>query len=505
MEATVSRLLVVDDEPNVLFSLQESLKSDTLEVFTARTAKEGIEHVQRQKPDAVILDVRLPDMSGLDAFDRIRQIDARLPVIIITAFAATETAIQAMKRGAFEYLLKPLDLGTLRTVLAKALEQNRLTHVRALLADEEEPDDVAVDRIIGRSPAMQEVYKEIGRAASQDVTVLILGESGTGKELVARAIYQHGLRSERPFLAINCAAIPETLLEAELFGHERGAFTGADRRRIGKFEQADGGTIFLDEIGDMSPATQAKMLRILQDGRFERLGSSNTIQANVRLIAATNRDLVSMIADERFRQDLFYRLNVFTIALPPLRERRVDIPSMAEHLVKLFNRELGKQVRTISPETMRLLESKEWPGNVRELQATIKYAMVHATGDILTPDCLPAAHRVNTAATVAFSGTETESEAESETGTETEADTDSHDIAQLVRDLIQSGNNEIYQKVISMVDRVVLKEVLNYVRGNQFRASELLGISRNTLRSKIRAAKLAIEKQVWSESDHSGQ
>lgn len=513
MEANVSRLLVVDDEPNVLFSLQESLKSETLEVFTARTAKEGIEFVQRQRPDAVILDVRLPDMSGLDAFDRIRRIDARLPVIVITAFAATETAIQAMKRGAFEYLLKPLDLGVLRTVLAKAIEQNRVTHVRALLADEEEPDDVTVDRIVGSSPAMQEVYKEIGRAASQDVTVLILGESGTGKELVARAIYQHGLRSAGPFLAINCAAIPETLLEAELFGHERGAFTGADRRRIGKFEQADGGTIFLDEIGDMSRATQAKMLRILQDGRFERLGSSNTIQANVRLIAATNRDLDSMIAEDRFRQDLYYRLNVFTIALPPLRERRIDIPIMVERFVKIFNRELGKQVRTISPETMRLLESKEWPGNVRELQATIKYALVHATGDILTLDCLPAALRLDTASTSAPVPAPTsapvfalpEAEPFFESGTAAETESDVLEIARLVRNLIQSGGNDLYQKVISEVDRVVLKEVLNYVRGNQFRASELLGISRNTLRSKIRAAKLAIEKQVWSESDHDGQ
>lgn len=521
MEATVSRLLVVDDEPNVLFSLQESLKSETLEVLTARTAKEGIELAQRLKPDVVILDVRLPDMSGLDAFDRIRQIDARLPVIVITAFAATETAIQAMKRGAFEYLLKPLDLGVLRTVLGKAIEQNRVTHVRALLADEEEPEDVAVDRIVGRSPTMQEIYKEIGRAASQDVTVLILGESGTGKELVARAIYQHGLRSERPFLAINCAAIPETLLEAELFGHERGAFTGADRRRIGKFEQADGGTIFLDEIGDMSRATQAKMLRILQDGRFERLGGSNTIQANVRLIAATNRDLDALIAEERFRQDLYYRLNVFTIALPPLRERRVDIPIMVERFVKIFNRELGKRVRTISPETLRLLESRDWPGNVRELQATMKYAMVHATGDILTLDCLPAPLRAEASSIPTFalpesraypdiepdrqavSGPLPESTPVSES--EPEPESEERDITRLVRGLLQSGENDLYQKVISTVDRLILKEVLNAVRGNQFRASEILGISRNTLRGKIRAAKLAIEKQVWSESDHEGQ
>lgn len=488
----MARLLVVDDEPNVLFSLQESLKSDTLEVLTARTAKEGIELVQRQKPDAVILDVRLPDMPGLDAFDRIRRIDARLPVIVITAFAATETAIEAMKRGAFEYLLKPLDLGGLRTVLAKAIEQNRRTHVPALFADEAEPDDVTVDRIVGQSATMQEVYKAIGRAASQDVTVLILGESGTGKELVARAIYQHSRRSDGPFLAINCAAIPETLLEAELFGHERGAFTGADRRRIGKFEQANGGTIFLDEIGDMSPATQAKMLRILQDGKFERLGSSETIQANVRLIAATNRNLDTMIVEDRFRQDLYYRLKVFTIALPPLRERRNDIPLMVERFVKIFNRELGKQVRTVAPETMRLLVSKDWPGNVRELQATIKYALVHATGELLTLDCLPAPLRGEVAPAPPAAAP-------------TEKGTEGLDVGRLVRSLIQSGDHDLYQKVIAEVDRVVLKEVLNSVRGNQFRASEILGISRNTLRSKLRAAKLAVEKQVWSESDQTDQ
>ena len=348
----MAKLLVVDDEPNVLFSMEEGLKSDALDVITARTAREGIELVRRERPDAVILDVRLPDMSGLDAFDRLRQIDPRLPVVVITAFAATETAIEAMKRGAFEYLLKPVDLRQLRDVVAKAIEQGRLTHVRALIDDEEGPDDGAVDRIVGHSAAMQEVYKAIGRVAGQDVTVLILGESGTGKELVARAIYQHGRRSQGPFLAINCAAIPEALLESELFGHERGAFTGADRRRIGKFEQADGGTIFLDEIGDMTPATQAKMLRLLQDGRFERLGGNDTIQTDVRLIAATNRDLEAMIADGRFRPDLYYRLKVFTIALPPLRDRPDDLPLLVQHFVKCLNREMGKQVRSVSPEAM---------------------------------------------------------------------------------------------------------------------------------------------------------
>ena len=490
----MSRLLVVDDEPNVLYSLQESLRSKSLEVVTARTAKEGIELMRSIKPDAMILDVRLPDMSGLDAFDRIRDIDARLPVIIITAFASTETAIEAMKRGAFEYLLKPLDLGLLRTVLNRALEQNRIARVRTLLEDEEEPDDMKVDRIVGRSPAMQEVYKSIGRAASQDVTVLIQGESGTGKELVARAIYQHGRRRLRPFLAINCAAIPETLLEAELFGHERGAFTGADRRRIGKFEQADGGTMFLDEVGDMSPATQAKMLRILQDGKFERLGSSETIQANVRLIAATNRNLESMILDDRFRQDLYYRLKVFTIFLPPLRERQGDIPLLVDRFVKVFNQELGKNIQTIAPDVMEQLITNDWPGNIRELQATIKYALVHATGDVLSSECLPAHFRSDAGAATSPPSV-----------TDSRKETEQFDVSALVNQLLRDGESDIYQKVISEVDRVILKEVLNAARGNQFRASEILGISRNTLRSKLKAAKLAIEKQVWTDSHRDGQ
>ena len=329
-------------------------------------------------------------MSGLDAFDRIRQIDPRLPVIIITAFAATETAIEAMKRGAFEYLLKPVDLRQLRDVVAKALEQGRLTHVPAVFDDEEGPDDGAVDRIVGRFGRDAGGVQGHRPRRRQDVTVLILGESGTGKELVARAIYQHGRRSQGPFLAINCAAIPEALLESELFGHERGAFTGADRRRIGKFEQADGGTIFLDEIGDMTPATQAKMLRLLQDGRFERVGGNETIQADVRLIAATNRDLEAMIADGRFRQDLYYRLKVFTIrAARRCASGRTTCRCWSSTSSRCLNRELGKQVRSVVARGLGLLEAYDWPGNVRELQAAIKYALVQATGEVLTPDCLP--------------------------------------------------------------------------------------------------------------------
>jgi two-component system nitrogen regulation response regulator GlnG len=485
-------LLVVDDEPNVLYSLEKGLQSDSLEVITARTAKQGIAMVEQRQPSAVILDVRLPDMSGLDAFDRIRQIDARLPVIVITAHATTETAIEAMKRGAFEYLIKPVGLQQLREVVTKAIELSRLRHVPAVFGETEQYDDTVVDRIVGRSAVMQEVYKAIGRVASQDMTVLLLGESGTGKELAARAVYHHSRRSDGPFLAINCAAIPETLLESELFGHERGAFTGADRRRIGKFEQANHGTVFLDEIGDMTSATQAKVLRVLQEQRFERIGGNETIQTDVRVIAATNQNLQDLVATGRFRQDLFYRLKVFTIQLPALRERLDDVPLLVDYFIQLFNREIAKQVRAASADTVQVLEKYDWPGNVRELQSTIKYALVHASSEVLTPDCLPENIRIGTS-----------SAPQSRPGSASAAFETV--VADFVRVLLQTGQQEIYQRVCSAVDRRVLDEVLRHARGNQGQAADLLGMSRNTLRTKLRALGLSVEKQLLADSAQDAQ
>jgi two-component system nitrogen regulation response regulator GlnG len=480
-------LLVVDDEPNILYSLTKSLRSAALTVVTAPSAKEGIELVRTRPPDAVLLDVRLPDMSGLEAFDRIRALDPRLPVVLITAHTTTETAIEAMKRGAFEYLLKPLDLHQLRHVVGRAINLSRLRHVPAVFEEDQAspPDTAAVDRIVGRCPAMQDVYKAIGRVAPQDMTVLILGESGTGKELVARAIYQHGPRSQAPFLTINCAAIPEALLESELFGHERGAFTGADRQRIGKFEQADHGTIFMDEIGDMTTATQAKVLRLLQEQRFERVGGNQTIQTQVRVIAATNQDLEELVEAGRFRRDLFYRLRDFTIELPPLRERAGDLPLLVEHFLKALNPVLGKAVRSVAPEAMELLARHSWPGNVRELQSAIKYALVHAAGEVLTPDCLPDHLRQETPAA----------------RTPPAGVGGFLDVAALVAGLLRAGEPDLYRKVTLAVDRVVLDVVLRHVKGNQVQASELLGISRNTLRAKLRALDLAIEKQLLADPD----
>lgn len=472
----MQRLLIIDDEPSVIYSLETGLQTTQLEIITADTAKQGIQLVRNRSPDAVICDIRLPDLNGLEVYNQIREIDPRVPVIMITAYATTDTAIEAMKRGAFEYLLKPLDLPQLRDVVQRALEQSQLARVPAVF-DEEQTEDLTSDRIVGRSAAMHEIYKSIGRVASQDVTVLILGESGTGKELVARAIYQHSHRNHAPFIAINCAAIPESLLESELFGHERGAFTGADRRRIGKFEQARGGTIFLDEIGDMSAATQAKVLRLLQSQQFERVGGNETIHTDVRVIAATNQHLEEMVAGGRFRQDLFYRLNGFTLTLPPLRDRPDDIPLLIEHFRKRVSHKFGRAASSIAPEAMQRLLQHSWPGNVRELQGAIRYAVVKSTGDVLTLESMPESIR-QVAASPALSAGDLQDR-----------------LLLLIRRLIEHREPQIYNTVHSEVDRVLLEEVLLACRGNQVEAAEMLGISRNTLRSKLRMIGLQVEKK----------
>jgi len=471
------KLLLVDDETNLLYSLEQGLAAEDLEVLTASTGRKAIALARDARPDAIILDVRLPDMSGLDVFDAIRANDPKLPVIVITAFAATTTAIEATKRGAFEYLLKPVDLHVLREVLERAIALRRMQLTPALFeADSSVPDS---DLIVGRSAAMQEVYKAVGRVAATDTTVLILGESGTGKELIARAVYQHSPRKDRPFIAINCAAIPETLLESELFGHEKGAFTGADRKRIGKFEQANGGTILLDEIGDMPPATQAKMLRLLQEQTFDRVGGSETIRTDVRVIAATNRSLDTLVTGGRFREDLLYRLNGFTISLPPLRERMDDLPLLVDHFLRLANLKFGKSVRTVTPEADQLIRSHPWPGNIRELQSAIRYAVVQVVGDVITPVSLPSRLREMTKSEPTF----------------TEV-VDRLDIAAFVRRLLQEGSDDIYRQVTQAVDIAVLTTVLQHVGGNQVQASELLGMSRTTLRAKLQQLDLVVEKQV---------
>ncbi len=488
----MAKLLVIDDEPNVLYSLQTTLQSDELTVITADSGQAGLDAARREQPSAVVLDMRLPDMSGLEVYEKLRALEPRVPVIFVTAYTTTETAIEAMRRGAFDYLLKPYDLHQLRTVLEQALEVSRLSHVPAVV-DELSPAETGGDHIVGESAVMQDVYKLIGRVAPQDVTVLIQGESGTGKELVARAIYHYSRRSHMPFLAINCAAIPENLLESELFGHERGAFTGADRRRIGKFEQLDGGTIFLDEIGDMSPATQSKMLRVLQEQRFERVGSNETITTNVRVITATNHNLEQLVAAGRFRSDLYYRLNVFTIRLPSLAERKSDLPVLVNHFLRRMNGELGKRVRHFTDEAMQCLREYRWPGNVRELQSAIKYSMVRASGDVVTVDCLPETLRGSRPSTATTPPVEPL------------ALTTEPSVLQLIQERLRHGETDLYRLVHNDVDRTLLTAVLDHVGGNQLEAAALLGISRTTLRAKLRLLGMAVEKQVTTDFDQDGQ
>ena len=487
-------LLIVDDEQNVLYSLNKGLHADGNTIVTAATGRQAIELVRTAKPDAVLLDVRLPDMSGLETFDQMRQIDSHLPVIIMTAHGTTEMAIEVMKRGAFDYLLKPVKLTELRTLIAQAIEVSRLSRVPAVFEHDE--GAVAVDRIVGQNAAMQRVYKDIGRVAGQDVNVLILGESGTGKELIARAIFQHSPRSQGPFLAVNAAAIPETLLESELLGHERGAFTGADQKRLGKFEQADQGTLFLDEIGDMPLSVQAKVLRVLQDGRFERVGGNETIQTDVRVLAATNQNLDLLVDEGRFRLDLYFRLKVFTIYVPPLRKRLDDLPMLLEYLIKLYNRELNKHVQPVADPIVEMLCRYDWPGNVRELQSAVKFALVRAPGNVLTADCFPDYCRApgENSTSSPMRGLPT-SELQSAVSA------GAFDVGRRFCELIEQGRSDVYHTIENEIDRFLVSQALQRAQGNQVEASRLLGISRTTLRAKLDSLGLSVHKQVQASSD----
>jgi DNA-binding NtrC family response regulator len=467
-------LLVIDDDRLILDCFRFVLPQSEVALHTASSVKEARAKYAALKPDAVLLDVQLPDGSGLDLYRQLRAIDSRTPIIFMTGQGTSETAIEAMRLGAYDYIVKPFDPDNVAALLTRAFDISRLMRVPALLESQDQEE--GGELLLGHCAAMQEVYKAIGRVAPQDVGVLILGESGTGKEMVARAIYHYSKRAQGPFLAINCAAIPEQLLESELFGHEKGAFTGAERRRIGKFEQCNGGTLFLDEIGDMTPLTQTKVLRVLQDQRFERIGGNETISTNVRVVAATNRDLEQLMKSGQFRSDLFYRLNVYTIRLPALRERGADVPLLVEFFLKRFRQELGKDVQTIAPETMELLSRYSWPGNVRELQSVVKQAMLQAGGPVLLPEFLPDPLR-------------------SEMGVSAAPASPAFDIRGSVQRAVQAGSNKVYEEVLHPVERFVLVEVLRYTGNNQSQAARILGITRQTLKNRLAALGLERAKE----------
>jgi nitrogen regulation protein NR(I) len=481
----MSTLLVVDDDRAVLHLVAETFTDTEVKVLTAGTAAECLSALRQHHPDVVLLDIMLPGTSGLDVFRQIHEIDPRLPVIFITAGGTSDTAIEAMTLGAHDYLMKPLDLGKVHQQVHQALEMRRLMHVQVSIPEAElNAYARSGDLLIGRSSEMQEVYKAIGRVAPQDVTVLIRGESGTGKELVARAIYHHSKRAGKPFLAVNCAAITESLLESELFGYEKGAFTGADQRRIGKFEQCNGGTIFLDEVGDMSPLVQSKVLRVLQEQRFERVGGNDTIRTDVRIIAATNRDLETMVNDGKFRSDLYYRLNGFSIDLPPLRKHTGDLAVLIDYFLARFSRELGKEPHTLSPESMALLTKYHWPGNVRELQSVLKQALLQATGPVIIPDFLP--ETVRTAQ-----------------HTPPHAEPDGLPVDELQRFIdhrLESGSSNLYAEALELMEKYLLTRVLRLTEGNQSRAASVLGITRGSLRNKIRSLGISIDQIVRIEN-----
>src|SRR6266853_5633317 len=384
----MDKLLLIDDEADVQYSFGRIFDSSEIELTTASSGEEGLKKIPLIKPDLVIMDIRMGGSNGLETLRRLRQTHAKLPVIMMTAYGSTQAAIEAMKLGAYDYLLKPFDVPKLKQTVAAALNAARAMREVVSYQPLLESEDYDLG-IVGRSEAMQNVFKLIGQLAGTDATALITGESGTGKELVARAIYHHSNRSQQAFLAVNCAAIPEQLLESELFGHERGAFTGATNQRIGKFEQCNRGTVFLDEIGDMTPATQTKILRVLQSGTFERVGGNTPLKVDVRIIAATNKALEQAVAAREFREDLFYRLNVVRVHIPPLRERREDIRLLVNYFLNKFAKDQQRSPKSVTAGVGKALEQYHWPGNVRELENVIRRALVVAKGDGILITDLP--------------------------------------------------------------------------------------------------------------------
>ncbi|MGA1840840.1 MAG: sigma-54-dependent transcriptional regulator [bacterium] len=476
----MSTILIVDDD----FHLREGFKKILAEeghlVYTASSGEAGISLLKKHHIDLIIMDVCLPGISGLETFRVVRKFDSKIPVVILTAFGTTETAIEATKLGAFDYVLKPFEIPEMLSLIERALEAGRF--IRSRVEIDGLPKKTGSDAIVGKHSSMQDLYKAIGRVAPTDATVLIRGESGSGKELVARAIYQHGLRVNKPFIVINCAAIPETLLESELFGYEKGAFTGAVSRRLGKIEQANEGTVFLDEIGDMPLSIQAKILRLLQEKSVERLGGSTLFPVDVRIIAATNRDLEAALTTGRFREDLYYRLKVVTLWLPPLRDRISDVPILAEYFLARFAKEMNIGNSRITEKAKNILKNYHWPGNIRELSNTIQKALIFNPGGPIGPEEI----------SQAISGESLKKDITDQCTNEK--------IRQWIRKAVVSGIREdIFDYFMDHFTKILIHEALLITGGNRTNAAKLLGLSRPTLQSKIEKYKIKIEASIKNE------
>ncbi|MBG0775206.1 MAG: sigma-54-dependent Fis family transcriptional regulator [Desulfovibrionaceae bacterium] len=459
----MASILIVDDDAQLRKSFQRVLAAEGFATRTASSGEDGIKEVAAERPDLVVMDVRLPGMNGLEAFKAMREREPALPVIIMTAYGTTDTAIEATKMGAFDYVLKPFDVPAVLALIDKALSTAVREQRTPEAAGHPQPDV-----LLGRSQAMQDLCKAIGRAAPTDATILIQGESGTGKELIARTLHRHSLRAERPFQVINCVAIPETLLESELFGYEKGAFTGASNRRVGKIEQANRGTVFLDEIGDMPLGIQAKLLRLLQERQIERLGGHQTIAVDVRILAATNRDLEAAVAAGHFREDLYYRLKVVTLSLPPLRERSEDVPILARHFLERFAAELGVPNPGLTVAAERLLIEHDWPGNVRELANAVHKGLIFSRGGPLEAEDL--------AETLAHSG-----------ASDAPGAADAEEVMRRwVRARLKSADSDnLFESMADRFGALIVAEALAMTGGNRTRAAKLLGLSRPTLLARI--------------------
>ena len=458
-----SRILLIEDDPGIVVTLRRLLNEEGYHVDVETRGDAGLERARSHPFDLVITDMKLPGINGLDLVRELHTARPRLPIILITAHGTTETAIEATKAGAYDYLLKPFEMPELIELVEHAVTSSRLMSEPVELGGQ----GLSRDALIGNSRVMQSIYKEIGRVASKPINILIRGETGTGKELIARAIYQHSERAGAPFIAINCAAIPETLLESELFGHERGAFTGAESRRIGRFEQADRGTIFLDEIGDMTPGTQVKLLRVLQERCLQRLGGKETIPVDVRVIAATHRDLETALKRQQFREDLYYRLSVVVISLPPLRERREDIPGLVRYFLGKYGAELGVANPSIQPDAVEFLSRQDWPGNVRELENVVRKVLLHAQGYTINLDHVQGSFQ--RAGPV--------------------LDTAAQSIRQYVDFLLSAAQrgelDDPHGSLLTACEKELFSRAIELAHGNQAKAARWVGVSRLTMREKL--------------------
>lgn len=459
----LKKILIVDDEDIVRYSFKKLIREPGFEIIEAVNGLEALSVIKKESPDLVLMDIEMPGLNGLDAIQRIKAMNPQLPVIIMTAFGTSERVIGAMKYGAYEYLEKPFDVARLKAVIFEALETKRISDEDKSI--EIHPADTHTgEQIIGMSPAIKEVYKMIGRVAASDVSVLLTGESGTGKELIAKAIHKYSDRSDKPFIAINCAAIPDSLLESELFGFEKGSFTDASHAKEGKFEMADKGTLFLDEVADMSLTLQAKLLRVLQEGTFERLGSNKVIKVDVRVISATNKNLENAISDKSFREDLYYRLKVISITLPPLRVHTEDIPLLTNYFLSRHCKEMKKPMVTVPPETLEGLLKYSWPGNVRELENLLKRVLLLSKNNVITPDLI-------------------QTEINSGSSVSPEKIKQSH--SSLIPENLEDFDGTLFKHVIDQVEKDVIARALDHCKGNQVKTAKLLGISRAMLIERI--------------------